>query len=133
MTLVFAAGSENSKLLQVQFGLNELASGLILSKHFGSVFSRQNDASIFRLISQQCGVSIKSVPAWLKDFRLSRSTKMHGLSMRILQGPRLMEDIRIDDIEGFAAVIVLCTRYAEPMESALFMVRTINVRKMHRD
>lgn len=106
----------------MQFGFNELASGLILAKQIGSIFSRQRDADIFGLISE-CGVSVTSVPAWMKDFKLARSTKIHGNSMRIVQGPKAMKDVQVEDIEGFAAIVVLCTRYVETVESMVHLVQ----------
>lgn len=109
---------------EVQFGLDKLASGTALAKRIGSVFSRQCDATNSTLLSEKCGLSVREVPPWLQHFQLSRMPVLRRDEMRIINNPELIQDVVVGELEGFLVVIVICTRYTEPEESALDMVRS---------
>ena len=120
MTLIFPI-SGSTALSGIQFGLTEIASGLALSKSVGSLFSRPRDAAIFQLLASQ-GVRVRSVPPWLQSFVLPRATSMHGNGMRRVQGPVLMDELSVNDLEGFISIVVLCTRYVGTVESITYLV-----------
>jgi len=110
MTLVFGT-KEVKGLQQINFGVNELVSALTLSKQVGSLFSRKQDAQVFNVLQESYGMSVSWLPPWLMDFSFARATSIHGSDMRTVEGPLLMQDVELGDIEGIATVIVLIAEY----------------------
>lgn len=123
MTLVLGTKKEAKGLQQINFGVNEIVSALTLSKQAGSLFSRKQDAQVFDVLQENYGISVSWLPPWLMDFSFARATSIHGSDMRRVEGPLLMQDVALRDIEGMAAVIVLTTKYIEPIDTIVGLVR----------
>ena len=102
MTLQFTPAGH---LQQLQLGLPEIASALVVGKSVGSDFTRTTDAGIFGILEGDFEVRVLSVPAWLEDVRFSRTTVLHGQDMRRIKGSTTMDNVRIRSLEGLATVI----------------------------
>lgn len=123
MTFVVTRNDKSRwNLTNIQFGLNEFASALTLAKSTGSIFSVQNDAGVFQYIEDACDVRVTSVPPWLEEFSIARATTVLGSKFQRVQGPQLLENVKINSIEGLCAVIVLCCKYAESVSKIVAMV-----------
>lgn len=109
MTLVL--GLPNG-LQQLQFGFNELASALVIGKMVGTAFTRQIDAEVFNILEYKYEVRLKVIPDWMRGFRFSRNGVIHGQGMRRLNCSSLMDNIDVESLQGFASMVVLCSRYA---------------------
>ncbi|KAF2113456.1 hypothetical protein BDV96DRAFT_648414 [Lophiotrema nucula] len=129
MTLVLGTKSDARGLQQINFGVNEIVSALTLSKQFGSLFSRKQDAQVFDVLRNNYDMSIDWVPPWLADFKFSRATSIHGCDMRRVEGPLLLQDVELKTIEGIAAVVVLIAKYADSVDR---IVDTIEKLLTHR-
>lgn len=114
MTLQLTAAGQ---LQQLQLGLPEIASALVIGKYIGSIFTQQNDANIFSILEKDFEVRVLSVPSWLEDVKFPRTTRLHGQNMRLLKGPMAFENVRIRSLEGLATFVVLCCRYTESVKT----------------
>ena len=112
MTLV--VGVSNG-LQQLQLGFNELASALVIGKIVGTAFTRRSDAEVFNILESEYGVRLRAMPDWMKNFRFSRAGVIHGQGMRRLDCTRLMDNIDVESLQGFASIVVLCCRYVMPI------------------
>jgi len=133
MTLVY--NNDNGALQQVQFGVNEVLSALVLGKAVGSLVTRQNDAAIFRHLHNACHVRVIDTPKWLRNVQFRRATSIYGSNMRFVQGreAQLMGDVSINSLEGFAAMIVLSYRYAEPIDGIIDAVESLILGRLTRN
>ncbi|KAG9235004.1 hypothetical protein BJ875DRAFT_542458 [Amylocarpus encephaloides] len=133
MTLVY--NKDNGALQQVQLGVNEVLSALVLGKAVGSLVARQGDAAIFRHLHNTCHVRVIDTPKWLRNVQFRRATSIYGSNMRFVQGreAQLMKDVSIDSLGGFAAMIVLSYRYAEPIDSIIDAVESLILGRLTRN
>ncbi len=111
MTLVL--GIPNG-LQQLQLGFNELASALVIGKIVGTAFTRHRDAEVFNILENMYEVRLRAIPDWMRNFQFSRAGVIHGQGMRRLNCTRLMDNIDVESLQGFASIIVLCCRYVMP-------------------
>ena len=79
--------AQNGGLSSVTFGPNELVSALTLSKAVCSIFSLEQDAVIFDILTENFHVKVNSVPLWLQNFGLVRATKILRFNMQPVEGP----------------------------------------------
>ncbi|CZR61696.1 uncharacterized protein PAC_11593 [Phialocephala subalpina] len=106
MTLQIGA---SGGLQALQLGLNELASAIVVGKEIGSLFTRQDDAGLFKVFEENFHVKVKKLPKWLETIDFSRRTLIHGQDMRQHKSFRAMTNVRIDTLEGVASLLVLCS------------------------
>jgi len=130
--MALTRNSDNSALQQIPFGISEVLSAIALGKTVGSFITRQHDATIFRHLHDSCHVRVAQVPNWLRNMQFVRATSIYGSNMRFVQGrqTQLMEDVFIDSLEGFAATVVLCCRYTEPIDSIIAAVESLLLGKL---
>ena len=112
MTLV--VGVSNG-LQQLQLGLNELASALVIGKIVGTAFTRHSDAEVFNILENEYEVRLRAIPDWMRNFQFSRAGVIHGQGMRRLDCTSLMDNIDVESLQGFASIVVLCCRYVMPI------------------
>ena len=98
-------------LQSLQLGVNELASSLVIGKHVGSILTRSDDARIFDIIENRYDVHVRQLPVWLDNVEFKRDAKMFGEAMRPIKIERILEDVHIGQLQGFATFVTLCTRY----------------------
>ncbi|KAF2266856.1 hypothetical protein CC78DRAFT_531297 [Lojkania enalia] len=118
MTLVFGTSSAGNRgaLQQIQLGINELASAFVIGKSIGSVVSRDSDATIFRILEDDFGVRVHSIPVWLENFRFPRRGTVYGQGMSRHDCQGLMQGIKVRSLQGVASIIVLCCRFSESVD-----------------
>ena len=75
MTLVL---SSLGKLVQAQFGVNEIASAVVVGKAFGSLVIRQSDAAVFLPLAQEYGLFVREIPKHLEYVAFDRSGTIFG-------------------------------------------------------
>ncbi|KAI9704557.1 MAG: hypothetical protein M1820_005470 [Bogoriella megaspora] len=113
MTTIISAAS-GWALQGLQFGVNEIASSIVISKQVGSVFSRSDDAKILDVIEARYGVHVRKLPEWLDKVDFSRNARLFGQKMRHVEVEKIMEDVYLSQLQGIATFITLCTRYVLP-------------------
>ena len=109
MTLVL--GVPNG-LQQLQLGVNELASALVVGKVLGTAFTWYSDAGVFNVLENKYEVRLRAIPDWMRNFQFSRAGVIHGQGMRRLNCTNLMDNVVVESLQGFASIVVLCCRYA---------------------
>ena len=112
-------------LSTIQFGVNEIASSLVVSKFIGSVLSHSQDAQVFDALERHFGVRVHDMPSWLQDVKLQRHTSPFGQNTRRVDGPRVMEDFRTNQLRGLATFVMLCVRYTGPKRSIVGLLKTL--------
>lgn len=108
-----AVVSRVGSLQQIQWGVNELASGLYVGKVVGSLLTRKRDADVFRVLESQYGVKVRSLPSWLEGVGLKRPFVAFGESLRRIEGDVTMEELDVRALQGLATFVVLCCRYVD--------------------
>jgi hypothetical protein len=111
MTMVFAG---LGRLIQTQFGANEVASMLTIGRAIGSVITRQSDSSIFEPLANEYHIHITRIPSWLHGVQFDRRGTILGNRQRKVPVQNTLADVWINSIEGIATFLVLILRYAEP-------------------
>jgi hypothetical protein len=111
MTLVFT--SKLGQLAQSQFGVNEIASCVIVGKAIGSVFTRQSDASVFGPLQQEYGLFIRRIPKYLESVEFDRTGTILGNNQRKIKANNMLEGVVISSIEGIATFMVLILRHIQ--------------------
>ncbi|KAF2681456.1 hypothetical protein K458DRAFT_457041 [Lentithecium fluviatile CBS 122367] len=110
MTLVF---SSLGHLVQGQFGINEVASSVVVSKVVGSLFSRQADGNSINQLAQQYDLFVRDIPKYLLMFAFEHSGTVLGDRQRRNKVSNVMEGVELSSVEGIATIIVLLLRHIE--------------------
>jgi hypothetical protein len=113
MTLVF---SGIGKIIQGQFGVNEIASAITIGRWVGSVLTRSSDARIFDPIAAKYGLRLRALPPWLRSVTFARSGTILGERQREIHAQNTIPDVSMDSIEGVATFLVLILRFVEQVE-----------------
>ena len=98
-------------LQSLQLGVNEIAASIVIGKHIGSVLTRSEDARIFDVIETRYHVHVRQLPIWLDNVEFSRDAKIFGEAMRPIKIERILEDVHMSQLQGFATFVTLCTLY----------------------
>ena len=114
MTLVF--NSSLGKLVQTQFGMNEISSAVIVGKAVGSLLSRQTDGTTLGLLAAQNGNFVRRIPQYLENVIFHRSGTMLGDRQRKISVENTLEGVTINSVEGIATFMILILRHVESME-----------------
>ena len=99
MTLVL--GVPNG-LQQLQLGVNELASALVIGKVVGTAFTWHSDAGVLNVLENKYEVRLRAIPDWMRNFQFSRTGVIHGQGMRRLNCTNLMDNVVVESLQGFA-------------------------------
>jgi hypothetical protein len=110
MTLVL---STLGNLIQTQFGVNELASAVVVGKAVGSLITRKSDASVFLPLEREYGLFVRDIPKYLQSVNFNRSGTILGDKQRKIHVENTLEGVELDSVEGIATFIVLILRYVE--------------------
>ncbi|KAK7995439.1 hypothetical protein PG990_014212 [Apiospora arundinis] len=109
MALVFS--SNLGRLVQTQFGVNEIASCVIVGKRVGSLLTRKSDAAVFQPLCSEYGLFVRSIPKYLEPFTFDRPGIIYGKDQRTIKAPNVLEDVNLASIEGIATLLVLILRH----------------------
>ena len=99
-------------LSSIQWGINEVASSLFVAKHVGTLLSRKTDSNFFNVLEQDFHVKVRKVPTWIQNFVFPRRFSIRAQDFRQIDGDVCIDDVRIEQLQGFATLLVLCCRYA---------------------
>lgn len=111
MTLVF--GHDLGRLVQSQFGINELASAIAVGKASGSLLARKSDASVFTPLASELGLLVRPIPKYLEGFTFDRSGTVYGANQRRIKAPNVLEGVTLASVEGIATLLVLVLRHVD--------------------
>jgi hypothetical protein len=110
MTLVL---STLGQLIQTQFGVNELASAVVIGKAIGSLITRKSDASVFLPLEREYGLFVRDIPKYLQSINFDRSGTILGDRQRRIPVENTLEGVKLDSVEGIATFMVLILRHVE--------------------
>ena len=103
----------SSALQSLQLGANEIASSLVIGKAIGSISSRHEDARIFDALESKFEVRVCDLPVGLQQVTdmLPHSSLVLGKGTGQIRGSQVMGDVNINQPQGLATFVVLCTRF----------------------
>ena len=110
MTLVI---NNLGKVIQTQFGITEIASAIAVGKVVGTIFTRQQDAAVFKPLSLKYGIHFTRLPPYLENVTLDRSGNLLGERQRVIRCDSKMPGIEVNSVDGIATFLVLIIRYVE--------------------
>lgn len=111
MTAIFA--TRLGQLASTQFGVNEIASLIVIGKDVGSIFTRKSDADMFEPLEVRFGIFVRSIPKYLETINFDRSGTILAGKLRPFHADNLLEDVKLDSLEGIATFLVLILRHIQ--------------------
>jgi hypothetical protein len=114
MTLVF---NSIGHLIQGQFGLNELASAVVVGKTVGSIISRRSDGNNIQKLADLYGLFVRDIPKYLSTFKFDRSGTVLGGRQDRFKVQNVLEDVSLNTTEGIATMLVLILRHVESQDT----------------
>jgi hypothetical protein len=114
MTLVF---NSIGQLIQGQFGLNELASAVVVGKTVGSIISRKTDGKSIQTLADRYGLFVRDIPKYLSTFRFNRMGTVLGGRQERFKVQNVLDEVSLNTTEGIATMLVLILRHIESPDS----------------
>lgn len=111
MTVVF--NTKLGQLVQTNFGINEIASSIVVGKAVGSVLTRLSEAAIFAPLATNFDLAVEKIPEYLQTIKFERSGTIFGSQQRKLLAKNVLEQVHHDSLEGIATFMVLILRHLE--------------------
>jgi hypothetical protein len=125
LQLSLASSAAAGSLASLGFGPNEIASSLVIAKHIGSYFSRDENANLFFVYESHLGVRVTSVPRWLENVVFERTSMIMRGGLNLIRGPRSMSNVEMSKLEGVATFIVLVLKPAVEKSEIVSMLERL--------
>lgn len=122
MTVV---SSTANQLLQVQFGVNEIASAITVGNYVGSVFTRTHDAKIYDVLAKQYSLFVRTLPPHLRTVDFNRTGTVLGANQRSMNLKNTFGAVEITSLEGLATFLILLLRLVETKADILVYVKQL--------